>query len=230
VGLMPADNSLVHGYATSSDLWVLDQPTDYYRRHLLLHEGTHAFMTKFLGGCGPGWYSEGMAELLATHRLAAGSREQGAGRGEERKNSSDPFLLLNVMPRDRREVPMLGRIKLVQDAVADDHAISLPTLMETSNRQQLDNDTYAWCWAAAKFLDSHLRYQERFRALQKHVQDAKFNDLVRREFADDWDELEAEWQAFVTTLAHGYDFERMAIRFERGTPLSRESQTGRGGR
>ena len=40
-----------------------------------------------------------------------------------------------------------------------------------------------------------------------------FNDLVRREFAADWDELLAEWQAYVATLDHGYDFERMAIRF-----------------
>ena len=213
VGLMPTDNSLVHGYATGSDLWVLDQPTDYYRRHLLLHEGTHAFMTKFLGGCGPGWYAEGMAELLATHRLEA---------GDHPKKSPDPFLVLNIMPRDRREVPMLGRIKLVRDAVAAGTAFSLPEVMAIDNRRQLGNEAYAWCWAAAKFLDSQQRYRERFRGLQKNVRDPDFNDLVRREFAEDWYEISAEWQAYVATLDHGYDFKRMAIRFERGTPLSRE--------
>ncbi|MEX2092499.1 MAG: hypothetical protein WD971_07465, partial [Pirellulales bacterium] len=92
------------------------------------------------------------------------------------------------------------------------------------NRKQLGNDAYAWTWAAAKFLDSHPRYRERFRALAKHVQDSDFNELVRREFAEDWDELLAEWRAYVATLEHGYDFERMAIRFERGKPLSRERQ------
>ena len=219
LGLMPESHELVNGYSVGSDIWLLDQPTDYYRRHLLLHEGTHAFMTKFLGGCGPGWYSEGMAELLGTHRLEAGSREQGA-RG----------LTLGIMPGDRREVPMLGRIKLVRDAVAENHALGLPAVMEIDNRKQLGNDAYAWCWAAAKFLDSHPRYRARFRALAKHVQDSDFNELVRREFAADWNELLAGWQAYVATLEHGYDFERMAIRFERGKPLSRESQTGRGGR
>ena len=51
------------------EFWLFDQPTDYYVRHLLLHEGTHVFMVSFLGGCGPGWYMEGTAELLGTHRL-----------------------------------------------------------------------------------------------------------------------------------------------------------------
>ena len=60
---------------------------------------------------------------------------------------------------------------------------------------------------------------ERFRELQKHVQDPDFNARVKREFAADWVELLAEWQAYAATLDHGYDFERMAIEFERGTPL-----------
>jgi hypothetical protein len=94
--------------------------------------------------------------------------------------------------------------------------------MEIDNRRQLGNDTYAWCWAAAKFFDSHPRYRERFRALKEHVRDPDSNGVVRREFERDWNELLAEWQAYVATLDHGYDFERMAIRFERGTPLSRE--------
>jgi hypothetical protein len=117
---------------------------------------------------------------------------------------------------------MLGRVKLVRDAVAENHALGFPAVMEINNRQQLGNDAYAWCWAAAKFLDSHPRYRERFRALAEHAQDADFNGLVRREFAADWDELATEWWAYVATLEHGYDFERMAIRFERGEPLSRE--------
>ena len=58
-----------HGYPRNDGFWLYEQPSDYYRRHLLLHEGTHGFMNTLLGGCGPPWYMEGMAELLATHRL-----------------------------------------------------------------------------------------------------------------------------------------------------------------
>ena len=46
----------------------------------LLHEGTHAFMTKFLGGCGPGWYMEGHGRAVGD--ASVGSREQGAGSRE----------------------------------------------------------------------------------------------------------------------------------------------------
>jgi hypothetical protein len=199
LGMMPADHAeFVNGISVGQELWLYDQPTDYYRRHLLLHEGTHVFMSAFLGGCGPGWYMEGTAELLATHRL-----DEHSGR-----------LTLRIMPRDRNEVPMLGRIKLIRDALAADRELALSAVMQIDNRQQLGNLAYAWCWSAAKLLDSHPRYRERFRELKGHVLERDFNDVVRREFADDWANLSAEWDAFIATLDHGYDFERMAIDFQ----------------
>ena len=42
-----------NGYSTGAQLWIYDQPSAYYRRHLLLHEGTHLFMYRWLGGAGP---------------------------------------------------------------------------------------------------------------------------------------------------------------------------------
>ncbi len=205
LGLMPAGHDeFPNGISIGSELWLYDQPTAYYRRHLLLHEGTHVFMAEFLGGCGPGWYMEGTAELLATHRL-----DERSGR-----------LTLRIMPRDRRDVPMLGRIKLVRDAAAAGRALGFSEVLQIDNRRQLGTEAYAWCWAAARFLDAHPRYRQRFRELKRHVLDEHFNDLVRRRYADDWDDLAVEWQAFVATLAHGHDFERMAIDFERGRPLA----------
>lgn len=204
LGLMPSGNDeFVNGISIGPEMWLYDQPTAYYRRHLLLHEGTHVFMAAFFGGCGPGWYMEGTAELLGTHRL------------DERTSR----LTLNIMPRDRGEVPMLGRVKLIRDAFAAGQALTFPAVMQLDNRAQLGNNAYAWCWAAAKFLDAHPRYRDRFRKLRAHVLDSEFNDVVRREYAAEWPDLTAEWQAFVATLDHGYDFERMAIDFQRGKPL-----------
>jgi len=201
--LMPAGNDqFINGISSGGELWFHEQPTPYYRRHLLLHEGTHAFMATLLGGCGPGWYMEGTAELLGTHRV------DDAGK-----------LTLNIMPRNRQEVPMLGRIKLIRDALAEDHALALPAVMQLDNSRQLGNDAYAWCWAAAKLLDSHPRYRERFHQLRERVRDPDFNKFFRDEFAADWSDLNAEWQAYVDTLDHGYDFERMGIQFQRGMPL-----------
>jgi hypothetical protein len=204
LGLMPPDGNdqFTNGISMGSTLWFYDQPTAYYRRHLLLHEGTHAFMVTFLGGCGPGWFMEGTAELLATHRLDETGR-----------------LTLGVMPRNRAEVPMLGRIKLIQDARKAGRTLSFPAVMRISNDKQLENEPYAWCWAAAKWLDEHPRYRDRFRHLKQYVQNPDFNDIVRRDFGDDWGDLLAEWQACIATLDHGYDFQRMAIEFDRGSPL-----------
>jgi hypothetical protein len=207
LGLMPAaNNTFVNGISIGSELWLYDQPTAYYRRHLLLHEGTHAFMVSFLGGCGPGWYMEGTAELLATHRL------------DERTGK----LTLGIMPKSREEVPMLGRIKLIRDAVEANRSLTFEQVMQIDNRQQLGNESYAWTWAAAKFLDAHPRYRGRFRRLHNHVLDREFNSIMRREYRAHWSELTNEWQAFVATLDHGYDFERMAIDFARGRPLGEE--------
>ena len=204
LGLMPLGNDkFINGISIGSDLWLYDQPTDYYQRHLLLHEGTHVFMTSFLGGCGPGWYMEGTAELMATHRLDDSGR-----------------LTLRFMPPDRSEVPMLGRIKLIRDAVAKGRSLSFTEVLQIDNREQLGNEAYAWCWAAAKFLDTHPRYRGRFQRLKKHVRDPEFNQIVHKEFDRDWSDLIAEWPAFVATLDYGYDFERMAIKFRQGTRLT----------
>lgn len=223
LGLMPTDRELVNGYAAATEIWVLDQPSDYYRRHLLLHEGTHAFMTKFLGGCGPGWYSEGMAELLATHEIKGTgviSRDGLVSEGRVPRKKLRTPLMLNVMPRSREDVPMLGRIKLVRDAVAAGDALSIEAIMAIDGRRQQEPQAYAWCWALAKFLDSQPRYQATFRELARHVTDPEFNARVRRSYAAAWPELTVEWQAYVRALDHGYDFERTAINFADGTPLS----------
>jgi hypothetical protein len=78
----------------------------------------------------------------------------------------------------------------------------------------LGTEAYSWCWAAARFLDSHPRYRDRFRALKGLVLEPRFNDVVRRKYADDWAELAAEWESLIATLEYGYDFDRMAIEFE----------------
>jgi hypothetical protein len=207
--LPPGHEEFENGITIDSQIWLRDQPTDYYRRHLLLHEGTHAFMIAFLGGCGPGWYMEGIAELLGTHRIDPQTGE----------------LTLGIMPRSRDEVPMLGRVKLIDDAKADHRELTLPAVMALESRKQLGSEAYAWCWAAAKFLDSHPRYRDRFRELRTIVQDQNFNDVVRQKYAKDWADLNAEWQAYIATLDYGFDFERMAIDFETGKPLVGPAQT-----
>jgi len=193
----PFDNGFSYNY----DLWVVDQTSDYYRRHLLLHEGVHSFMNTVLGSCGPPWYQEGMAELLGTHRWQDGE------------------LTVGYFPAHREETPMWGRIKIVRDAFAARRAKRFPDVLAYDPATEPGTEPYGWCWAAAAFLDGHPRYQARFRTLGKIVRHRDFNDRFRRLLGADWDCLLEEWQVFVADLEYGYDFQRTAIDFARGKPL-----------
>jgi hypothetical protein len=208
LGLLSERNpTYVNGYALGNELWFDEQPSDYYRRHLLLHEGTHSFMLSFLGGGGPGWYMEGMAELLGTHRWQNGT------------------LQLNIVPADKESFPMWGRIKLIREAVSQDKHLSLGEVLAISNREALKVDAYAWCWALAKFLDSHPRYSEKFRKLDPQVSDREFNGRFRKLYHKDWNNLEFEWQAFLGSLDYGYDIERLAMGHAKVSRLTAPAET-----
>ena len=191
----------LHGYSIDYEFWFNEQPSEYFRRHLMLHEGTHAFMRTRLGSTGPPWYMEGMAEYLATHRLHDGRIE------------------LAYFPKSRGEVPYWGRIKIIQDDVAAGKRRTLPEVFGLAPRAYLQTTPYGWSWGAATFLASDPRYRERFRELAQAVNDPEFNQRLRDKFADDWPLLTAQWQAFSGELDYGYDVAAAAIEFAPGESL-----------
>ncbi len=231
LGLLSETNAnFANGYAQAHELWLEEQPSDYYRRHLLLHEGTHSFMLAHLGGAGPSWYMEGIAELLATHHSRAATQHT----APNQKLS----LRLRHMPADRDEVPMWGRIKLIRGVggweaqgarrKARDEKQTTPNIaqvMQIDNRRKLATAEYAWCWALVSMLDSHPQFQKPFRQLQRYVADPNFNDHFRRKFAPQWPELTAQWQSLVSTLDYGHDFSRMAIRHVQPTTVVNQQQS-----
>lgn len=196
VGLLPADlPPFLHGYQRGDQLWWNEQPTEYYRRHLLLHEGTHAFMKRWLGGAGPPWYMEGTAELLGTHRWQHGQLE------------------LGVFPATKEDTPGWGRIKIVRDELAAGRGMLLTRIMGYDQRAHLRNEPYGWCWAATAFLDRHPATQAAFRELRNQVADDSL-DFSRRfveRLAPAWSAVQHDWQLFVLELDYGYDVPRMAI-------------------
>jgi hypothetical protein len=199
--LPPGGQAFKSGFATSEAVWILEQPTAYYRRHLLLHEGTHAFMLALVGDVGQPWYAEGVAELLATHRL------------------DDGHLKLNYFPTEPGEVLKWGRIEIVAADYAARRAKTLHKVFAYNPRTDGENEWYGWAWATATFFDGHPRYRERFRQLPKHVREADFTDQVMRAYGDDWARVSEDWQLFVANLDYGYDSARMEIDFAPGKPL-----------
>ncbi|QDT70258.1 hypothetical protein MalM25_32040 [Planctomycetes bacterium MalM25] len=197
LGLWPVKSSdFQHGLSLGYEVWVRAQTTDYYRRHLLLHEATHSFMATRLGSCGPGWYMEGMAELCGTHAWD-GRRLQ-----------------LATAPATRVAAPDWGRVRLVRDAIDDDRLLSVEAVRKIDNRVVLPTESYAWVWALCHFLDKHPAYAERFRKAPAWVNSPQFERRFTRMYAKDRERLEQEWRLFVTTLQYGHDLQREAIAFE----------------
>jgi len=195
-----------HGYSTDGRLWIYDQPSAYYRRHLLLHEGTHLFMYRWLGGAGPPWYMEGTAELLGTHRLEKGK------------------LALGVMPPTKDDVPYWGRVKIVKDELAAGRGLSLAEIMNFDEHAHLKLEPYGWCWAAAAFFDGHPRTRDAFRKLKADVESPRepFARKLAAALRDDWPAVLLDWQQFVANCDYGYDFARSAIVHKPAAALPKE--------
>lgn len=194
-GLVPADlPKFLHGLQRGKRIWWYEQDSDYFRRHLMLHEGTHAFFDAFCSGLGPAWYAEGMADMLATHAWREGK------------------LTLNIMPQSKTEYPNWGRIKLIKDDVAAGVPRSLTSVIHVNNIPFAATDYYAWSWGACVFFDHDPARREAFRELVRHV-DEPLDRFAERVMAigDDPGKLAEEWQVFSRELDYGYDVARSAM-------------------
>ena len=196
-GLCPADlPEFPAGFNQGHHFWMYAQSGDYYTRHLMLHEGTHSFMQWFLGGSGPAWYSEGMAERIALHRWR------------------DNQLELDIRIRDRSECDYWGRPKLIQLALQADRRLRLDEVFDFPNDAFRNVESYAWAWAACEFFTRHPASQSAFAWLPKEADNmtARFSQKFKLRLKDEWPRLELDWQQFINDLDYGIQSDRTAIR------------------
>ncbi|PQO44890.1 hypothetical protein [Blastopirellula marina] len=216
VGLFPDSlPPFLHGYYQGDAVWLLDQPSDYYRRHLLLHEGTHAFMNIMLGAAGPPWYMEGMAEHFGTHTWEDGQ------------------LTTRVMPASKEDTPMWGRIKIIQDEVKGGKTLSLASVMATPNEAFLKNTPYAWSWGLCAFLDNNSLSQHEFREMVAHVKlTGGFSNRLFSQLGDVLPQVSENWQLFTLNAEYGYDWQRNEVVYKEpvliGDVATAEIATDRG--
>jgi len=188
-GLFPEDlPPFPAGYQRDDNFWVFLQPGDYYTRHLVLHEGTHAFMNRAFGRTGDPWYAEGIAELLAVH-FWDGERLQ-----------------LNYRDNRRNDVPYWGRVKIIKEAVAADAPLQLAEILAASIEDFREIQWYAWAWAACRFFDSHPRYQADFRRIQSHLKQDR-RELTKPFWSqlDHKESMAWEWNLFLREIEYGID-------------------------
>ena len=190
-----------NGYSVGDILWCYEQASDYYRRHLLLHEGTHGFVRAHFGDAVPPWYNEGIAELLGTH-FWDGNR-----------------LILGYVPRSREESPLWGRVKIVRDAVEKGQALSLEEVLNFGPTAHREVGPYGWCWAATALFDHDPRFRNTFRSIITLSNRPDFNQQFLTRLGDRWHEAQWQWMILTSNLNYGYDFEREACNFARGQAL-----------
>ena len=180
------------GFQAGSRLFFMEQPSPYYRRHLMLHEGTHWFMYKLFGGGGPTWYMEGMAELLGTHTW------------------DGKVLKLGAMPARSDDVPYWGRVRMIEDQLKSKQAPSLESIMKFEGSARMEVDVYAWSWAASVFFMNHpdTKLAVREVAYDKLDYSSKLNSDLYKRLKPDWQRIRMEWEGFASELGYGYDLER----------------------
>ena len=203
-GVLPEDlPGFLHGRHRGLEFWMNEQPSDYYRGHLACHEATHCFMTitpqPMIDQV---WYLEGMAELFGTHRLADGQ------------------FTFRWYPDAKEAVPGLGRIRLIQDADREDRGRFFTQVLALQPPDFLLNEAYAWSWAVCQFLDHHPHYRQRFREQISRIDPSNSAASFERLYQSDGRDLAQEFALFRREICHGYDFERSAIAFGTGRPLT----------
>jgi hypothetical protein len=183
------------GYALGNRVWVLAQQSEYYTRHLLLHEGIHSLVFFHFGGAGPTWFMEGTAELLATH----------GGQAESIK--------INQIPASRDDVPYWGRFKLMKQLRAESVVPTIGAVMSYKPNLLGDVESYGWSWAMVMMLHAYPEYQDAFFAAARNGRDdgPEFNRKLGDSLRGQGPILAARWRLMCHDLDYGFDWSRERV-------------------
>ncbi len=188
-GLLDGTPPFDDGFQLQDKIFFREQPSVYYRRHLLLHEATHWVMYRAFGGAGSPWFMEGMAEVEGTHELKQGQ------------------LQLAIIPADPLAVPHWGRFKRLRASVEDGKTPSMKQILRFGNQREDRMDRYVWSWAACVFFRNHPRYSQSLLLAASPPLDYSDSLSKRLESSlqNQWDYVEADWSLFAQDFDFGYD-------------------------
>ena len=189
------------GYSVDDRLWVLEQRSDYFRRHLILHEGVHGFANYVFGVCGPDWYMESTAEYLATHRWKNGQLE------------------LGVMPENPAALPGWRRIEMVKGDIKANNLKTVDRILRSPVRQAEPPVDYAWVWTFGYLLDHSPQYRDVWRDMARWLTFRDFSNRFYLRLADHWGELQVDWLCLLDELDYDCDVPRMALDPQPGKPF-----------
>ena len=195
LGLLDGVPGFDEGYQYGNRIYLREQPTIYFRRHLFLHELTHWIVWELYGGGGSPWFMEGMAEMQATHLLSGGK------------------LSLGTIPLSKEQVSGWGRLRMVHETLERGEAPSLTQIFAYGDARENHIVRYSWSWAACVFFTNHPKYGPMLRDLYRQKLDYShaLSQRFKEQLASDWENVQVDWNAFVSDLDFGYDIARSAV-------------------
>ena len=203
-GLIPAKvPDFPFGYAWGNKVWVLAQQSEYYTRHLLLHEGAHSLAYHLFDGAGPTWFQEGSAELLATH------------------HGKDLDIAVNRIPLSRDHAPFWGRFKRMNQAREQSLVPTFETVLGYQPNLTGDVATYSWSWAACMMLSVYPEYRPAFLAAAQNGQETGplFNRQLQTALGNQWPILAARWRLTCNDIDYGFDWNREQVSLSAKDPI-----------
>lgn len=202
-GLLPRHiGQFPFGTADGPRFWIHRQPSEYYTRHLALHEGVHVMMFRTFDGAGSSWFMEGTAEMLSVHS------------GEGLKT------VVNRVPIDRAAVPEWGRFKLIAERRAEGKVPNLKTVMRYPQRLNGSVEAYSWSWAAVMMLSQYPETRDAVLKAAKRGRESGpgFTKGIYNDLRSIWPIIEARWAMMNLELDYGFDWSRESIRLSTDDP------------
>ncbi len=195
-GVLPEGDFVIrHGRHLGYQFWMNNQPSDYYRRHLLLHEVVHCYLMCEHGmrDIPPLWYTEGVAEMLATHRVQP--------------------LQFGILPDQLNGFEGWGRIAELrrrpvgaQGGVAE--GVLLDDVLNPASRIFLSDLRYAQAWGLVWLLRNHPELQRPFAGLFRVRTRAQFDAATAGISEAQLQRLGVVWQLMLDSWEEGFDPER----------------------
>ena len=206
-GLLPdAIPDFTNGYCDHYRFWFVDQSNPAYRRHLMLHEGVHAFTTTLLNMSAPTWYTEGIAEWLATHRL---------------KQDTETYEHTPI-PSSSNDVEQLGRIEMIHRLYNAGGTAGIQEVFKLRPTRHGTIDSYALAWSVVAFLATHPRYQEAFVAMEQNPFDERMTHRLTTHAGWNPAVVSRDFNAFISEIDYGYDMDSMVIDWSQGDLVPNE--------
>ncbi|MFO0426596.1 MAG: hypothetical protein ACK526_08520 [Planctomyces sp.] len=208
-GLLPPEEFPIrHGRHLGYRFWLMNQETDYYRRHLLLHEFTHCFMNCEYGMTDiPAlWYTEGIAEYYATHQLPEPSEPE----------PSQTVPLFGILPSKVERFPGWGRISEIRrsfDGTPSSEGLDagftpLSTVLNPPGNRLIEDRQYAHAWALVWLINHHPDYRKIFQPLRSLRSGQQFTAELKKIPDSVWHTLAIDWLLTQDSLIEGFDIER----------------------